>query len=976
MSTIDPSIPIVSSDISITSANAPKKTQEAQVKLLNALSQFNSPISSGQAPTPEQLKNLSDVLKELGGKPGDNEFQVLKPVLEKIAAKVKADPEFKTENRERIINAFNGLKALYHHFRPNESGSGMVKRNDILEGLGVAFQKDKGINDLLKLDQKERITRVSSKALQRLASSFTRTEKFETLKRISQATGKPLSEVRRTFKNLNIIIESFKTYDILLIEYEDIPEAKTLIEEAKKKNGGVDLTADQMQQVFLKHAIVKAKQEKAAKTPGGDPDKIELKPEEIIEAFKKHNVRLKKEGGALDKGIDLLYKHAHLLPIEKLNQFITKQRESLKSTEGITATVIAEFFKSLHITVETDLKGELYAYSETYVNDLRSEVSRDEAFQRKLSPLAEDILFQESRELQTDIEDTVGAGEVVIANSFNRLSHYSLEAGDSTKQFALVGKLLELSQANISAADMETVLHTSFGFSVASLLGCKPEEVKQALPAIKAEFLKEQAKADPAMARRKADTLALGLMARVVNKQAYEMYIQRLAPEDIHHYAASINGRVLNRKDSLVAMEKMLKKKDTPGLTPAERAEIAQLEELRGYFKGDEGDSAFISVKGTLASVSRAALAHRSQLLATNDRHVMMVEGRDGSISFHVFIGATAVDAVNVTAQVGEAKQGEDFGSMGAGKSKEFTGPKGVSATDQREIASIRMSRGVGEVRTGDDQGDFTVGGSTVISLLPSRQFQPSSEMAGFSDIGRHRLNRFKIANAFRSSFGLSTIPEESRSIEVKAALGNVIGQPTSILTFNTVKKVIGGKEFEKFISEELVKGTSESGILKALKGKFLVKFNKQISSKPAGMTDQEFAMAKKIYRTLGKSLSAGKTDDDSSLISIMDQAITFNLTDGFILNTFKQVLGKDQFKELFSLGKNSADALKEAFNKVSDEHIQKLGLGENPLVQAIRAGKDTPLLGKVDKALNAKIDRSKPPVKSDKIAKELEKVL
>ncbi len=857
----------------------------------------------------ENLKQLSAALRTNGAKNDENEFQSLKPLLEGIAKELVDDPQkFNQDQREIIIGACRGLKILYSHHYPDNSPAGMIKRNDILEALSVAYRKDNSINDLLKLELNQRITRISMAELKNIKQTFSL---FQTIVNFF----KIILFIDYFFKNTQT---NFKKYDILLINYADLPKATALIEEQTALIGQ-ELTAEEM------HLLLS-----------------------------QHNIVLMKEGGPIDREIDLLYAHSHLIDkgLNYLNQQITKYREKLKD-KNVTPLQIAAFFKTLHITLESNLQGQLYAYGETFVTDFRAEESRDLAFQRKLTPLAEEILLKEAQEFQTQIDDTVGSGAVIISNSFNRLSNYHVKAGEAGKRFELVGKLLEDSEQNAAAAAKETVHSTKFGFSVSSLLGCKPEVINKSFKTvITAQDLDEIKKNDPAKAHRMADRLTLESMARVANKEDWEMFVQRLAPEDIHHYAASINGTVLNRQESVKTLQQML--------TTADVSEKEQLSALLEFYQNDPSkkDSSYISVQGGVGSVSRNALKHRAEVLATNDRHIMMVRDQEGGVSFHAFIGATAVDNVAVTARVGDATMGTDFGSMGASKSKEFVGPEGVSAKDdasvlraqkEREVESIKVIQTSGIQKIGADIGGFTLGGSTVVSLFPSKKFQPSSQIATAAEVLRHRVENNSIQNSFRKLFGMDLLPPESRSIEIKAELGQVIGQPMSLLSFNVMRKIIDPEIFDKIIFDGLASGQTTEYISSSLKSNFNSKMNVLENNKQANMTKQEFDLAKKLNNDLQANVK-------SSLIATVDQAVNFNIQYGAILGVFKEVIGIQEFQRLRT-GANAKEEIIKAFLAASSSENFLSPVRKELTQSMIKAlqednSKQTTLLQSIDNAL------------------------
>lgn len=919
--------------------SSPDNLEESLLDKLGAMN-TNEPISSKKM---SELKHLLAGNKTVAS---EDKYKDLKQHFNAIADKLQeSSPK---DYKDKVIAACNGLRQLYEHYRHDDSPKGMIARNDILEGLSVAFRNGDGINAKLNLSVDTSIQRI---------------------------VATPLKDISRAFKK----------YDILLVAYKDAPAAMKAIESAKVA--------------------------KAAKT--GKKVDI-LTAEEIRDVLKKHNIKLQVEAGAHDKGIFLVYKHVHKgTTLARAEAALTKKKAKLKL--NAKPLDIAKWLKKTHITLETNLGGELYAYKEAFTTEFRDAKSQDEAFRRKLSPLAENILLADARKQQSQIDDLVGTGHVIISNSFNRLSHYEVGVGEAGKrEYQLVGKLMEITPGNIAKAGEEKPLNTSFGFSVAAMLGSSRKAVETEVDTKDVIKVSDFKALDPEIARRSVDTVAMEMMAKAANRQNWDMYIQRLAPEDIHHYAASINGVVLNRVECMKALQKMME--DAPA------GELKQLQVLLDFYEEQvkQGDklvetSSYLSVPGQMSSVNRGALSSRSDILSTNDRHIMMVRGEDGSISIHTFIGATAVDNVNITAKAGPATVGKDFGDMGHGRSPEFILPslpntpaslreqiktgklesrtptqiqqQGVT-TDadlkkmrDQEIhgagGATKVDQQAGSVAAGKDMGGFGVGGSTVVSLFPKTHFRPAPAIADASSILQRRIDfskrKQKVTNGFKSFLGkpANTIKVEDRSIEIKAELGDVIGLPMSYLAFNAFKNGMG-KEFDALVNKRVAEGNDVESIYVELEKAFKEKTNFNEISDP-----HEKQLAKHLQEIIKKN-PADLKPDETAIKDIMIKAVEFNIKSGTYITSVKKMLGEkvespeiqaqlgsDKLQEIIDNGVRGNIENNKILQEIHKELIKSSDEDLGPLERRIQGALiepkeiDKELLTNLDSALGLKIEKA-----------------
>lgn len=644
----------------------------------------------------------------------------LKAELEIVATLVACNSAEKERYREPVQEALLKLQQSYEKCRHDESPSGMLRRNDILEALSIAYRRTNSLNELLGLN------------VERIKASPATTQE------------KPIRE-----------------QDIVVVDFSDRTAAVERIQAASRK--GLSLP--------------------------------ELK-EQLGPLLKKENV-------PMGRMIDLMYEH-EVMNSDKLKA-VTTAYMGFKQGLSTTPMSTAKFFKGLGITVENAFNGELYAYSEVFTTEFRKEKSHDTAFQRALTPLAEEILLKDARAQQEEINRSGGGGNLVISNSYNRLSVHQIEKGGASKKFNITGKLLASSKENSQAAKHEKGYTGSFSFSLKNMFGSEDNAETTITQVIQAEKLDS----------RSADRLLLDCLTNMADREAWLMVVQRLAPEDIHHYAASVEGRVLSREESAAALRQMLRE-DHP-----EAAQLRELEKVFAAQSEEEKERATLNIQGTQSSVSRKALYSHSEILANNDRKVVLVEHKGGGLSINTYIGATGVNNVDVTATRGKQSLGADVGSMGFGNDKgnRSTWQQGL-ATREASIA-LRAKAG-DQLSLGQDKGAFHQSGSTVVSLYLSRDIALTKELKDFDEHVRIKITKklslmARVYNVFWSLigrfFGMKKVepPTISRAVEVKAKLGDVIALPKTYLAIQEIKSVIGQDRLDHLMTS----GKSKEEILK-----------------------------------------------------------------------------------------------------------------------------------------------------------------
>lgn len=476
---------------------------------------------------------------------------------------------------------------------------------------------------------------------------------------------------------------------------------------------------------------------------------------------------LVKEDVAMGRMVEGMYKH------RKIGKFLNNRVISWALTsfmgwhykrqmqEGTKRTeAVLKFFQKMHISLSTEHRGSLYSYREMFGRNIREEKSLDEAFQRPLTPEATAMLMEEANKEKERIISEIGPqGSLVISNSYSRVRVKEIAKGNAKTMMAITGKSLSESPANIKAAKNEISYAGKFEFSIQNMLGNEND--------VETSFTKDTIVGkDKLHTINEAEYLYRCCLTNAINREDTMMVVQRLAPADIHHYAESVGGQVLNIKESCQELWNLLS-------TTENEAEKKQLEILIKKFE-EEGEDYLqkgtVEVKGTRMSVSTLATKYQSPL-SQNDRKIMMVKHVDGSIAIHTFIGAVGVNNVKVTAGAGNYEIGSDYGSMGFGDEEKMKRKAWIGMATAKDSIRIRQRTGQ-KVEMGKEIGEFSKEGSTVVSLYFKKNFIPTERIK----TAIHALH-------YQEKTGMM-----EREIEIQSKLGDIVGHPTAYVAMKAIE--------------------------------------------------------------------------------------------------------------------------------------------------------------------------------------------
>ncbi len=196
------------------------------------------------------------------------------------------------------------------------------------------------------------------------------------------------------------------------------------------------------------------------------------------------------------------------------------------------------------------------------------------------------------------------------------------------------------------------------------------------------------------------------------NRHKVVQVIQRLAPSDVHGYVVPTNGHYLTNEELISFLKEELRE-DSSIPEALKISEENVLSTIEKNFMGQQNFLSkdvppYVSIYGLNQSVSTQALSYRPDVLSLNDRKILVMKHESGSVSAHIFIGATGVNDVNVVAPRGKRKQGDFQGNMKFGHDGE----------DKR-----KSPHGVKKLRLGDKLGMFPLNGSTIISLYLEKDY-------------------------------------------------------------------------------------------------------------------------------------------------------------------------------------------------------------------------------------------------------------
>lgn len=733
----------------------------------------------------------------------------LKPFFEQVLGNVKANPSLKPHYAPLVSAAFENLRKLFEVYRHNQTIEGMLKRNDLLEAFSVACRRQDSLNEALGIH------------IQRIAA-------------VTIPIDAPAA--------------SFKRTSIPLIKLSHMQTAVKLMREAASR---------------LNKAVT------------------ELTLSEAHEAL---GPLLMNEQVPMGRVLDAMYGHG-ILRVDAVNRLATRIVGRRNQNEkNVSARSIAKFLKSLNIPVEVELNKKLYAYSETYQKALREERSNDAAFRRDFRrEIIDEILLKDANEVQNQINRTCGEGNIIISNSYNRLRMHRIDRGreDEVKgrlggvhaRFNITGKMMSHSEKNQRAAKNERSYIGNFAFSIKNMLGS--EDNRQTDFHHASEVVSKER-----MDCRQANRLLLDCMTNMIDREETTMIVQRLAPVDEHHFAAPVEGRVLSREESCRALQQLLEQR---GSNPHELAQLRVLEQHFVSQTKEEREQATINIQGTQSSVNTKALTTHSEILAQNDRKIMLMQHKDGAISVHAFIGATGVNMVDVTARpavgsVSSSPLGTDIGSMGFGDQPNKSGwQRGLASG-----ASIQISSKAGNATgLGAGLGSFDQRGSTVVSLYFNRDIVPTNELEAFTRTVRYKVESLSLLSRIRNVFcsiigrffGMKpTLPfRVSRSIEAKAALGDVIALPKAYVALKALTETLTDSVFNEIIQAGIKARQDRGDIVSSILERFRITYD----SSKTPQTPQD-RVAHELWLVLNKA--SGRSFDDNYLLSKIQRSLSFRV--------------------------------------------------------------------------------------------------
>jgi phosphatidylserine decarboxylase len=486
--------------------------------------------------------------------------------------------------------------------------------------------------------------------------------------------------------------------------------------------------------------------------------KKELTRADIENLLKKHLLEIEEVPSS--KMIDLMYAH-RFAGREQLNRVVTAlagwKYGSSKAISSVKKTL--SFFKKFHIDPWLEIGNEMYSFSEIFGKQLRDKMTYQQAFIRSFVDRAKEIILASFYARREKIRQVLRdeSAQTICANAYSRVTVIPVARGEVGKPFRIRGKVLEVNPKNIQKAKSEKSYAKRFLFTIQQMLG---GNTKASLVAPRSS---DQAK-----------RALLGRITDMVNQHDMYMVVQRLSPADPHIFYTTADGKVLSLKHCC----------DELG------AEASQLRELLPE------DKVTIDISGRVSSVNTKALRKDSSILAENDRKVMMVKHVDGSLAIHVFIGATSVNLVDVSASAGNFNAGSPVGSMkfGGQSKKDWVqqqsflrkmvervkrwGKSFLKRATPEQIETVQKER---KMRVTKEGVEFPKEASTVISLYPARHYVPVPEIQKFSAL---------------SSGG--------ETIEIQCHLGDTIAHPVSYETIQLMNSlaVSPSNRFEEAVKE------------------------------------------------------------------------------------------------------------------------------------------------------------------------------
>ncbi len=329
-------------------------------------------------------------------------------------------------------------------------------------------------------------------------------------------------------------------------------------------------------------------------------------------------------------------------------------------------------------------------------------------FVRDLTPTAREDYLRDAKEKNASLlasyhrANDAGVSAIVISNADARLRFTTLNKGELGKPQKIVGKVLNEAAAEMAKNQSDNPIYygEKYDFKVSdSFLVDVDSTGKRRTNDFETQHFSPQLKLNNAKAE------LLGLLYDDMNQRGVIQVTQRLAPADIHNYTAAVNGTALNH---LEAVEFLENKMNVAGAD-----KNPKLEKLKHFFvdQASENLGSVIEISGNQYSVSTEAVSHKPNILAQNNRKIMMLkhEGTD-MYSIHIFIGATGVDQVNIDEGAVYSEQGDRLGDMAFGSES-----------------------GGHKLKAGKPIGRFPVNGSTVQSFYFTDDFELLPDITAYN---------------------------------------------------------------------------------------------------------------------------------------------------------------------------------------------------------------------------------------------------
>jgi phosphatidylserine decarboxylase len=810
-----------------------------------------------EEPKPHTFMQRISSLFSSSAHPSD-QYKILNESLIHLHRIVQETPEGQLRDKQVAT-----LKAIYARVakefesaKTDESVTGRIKASDLLEAYNTAFQRE-----------------AVPLGIERIKASATPPDPGQ--------AKKEEKAVRSTKK----VLKQTSHNAILLADYRKLEKIQQRVAELQKQR----------------------------KEEGKSP----LTRGEVAILFEESQLQL--EPAPMGQAIDFMYRH-HFKGRLEVEKVITKIAEWKYGSQKVARNVLqtVSFFKGLHIDLWLDIGGELYSFSELFGYNLRDPKTYHESFTRDLTQKAKEALLRASgyRDLQATVREVTcdPSSQVVCANSFARTTVIHCKQGSIDDPRSIRGKVLSL-PGHEGEAKEQKEMRDDYAqrspFSIHELLGGFSPVEKRSKKQDDGGF---------------AQASALGIMASMVQHHDTTMVIQRLAPADIHHYYATADAEVLSRAECCMVLREEIEQRTSElGEKPTEedKAQLQQLEQLEKYFlsqdqnqekkegqKAGPSDATFNIAGSTLASVSTKAVRQEASILSTNDRKIMMVRHKDGSIAIHVFIGASAVNSVGVTAHEGEVEAGHDYGWMSFGMREKGdwiraqTGDRAMplpqrptSPLERKAARSVRkfLSRGqkailtqskteprrekepedreisisvpkskTEEQKPQEAQVGFALGGSTVISIYMRRDYRDIPQVSAFVEVGSREVK--------------GKPPEE---IEMRTRLGDPLATPLSYQTILLMNGLAAKKNLT-LPDDPLQKLNKFKELLNELK-------EEELTANP---------LAREWHALLSKAKDAKTVAEWINSVSGDDRYILINLLTSFTLS-FMDSSAKKQGREL-----------------------------------------------------------------------------